>query len=69
MEKTIKYKRFRESHTESTLQEFFDRLVTEGWEIIYYSEVSQGAGALTNSPTEMMFHITIVASKKQSNVL
>jgi hypothetical protein len=69
MEKPIKYKRFSETHNENSIQEFFDRLVTEGWEIIYYNEIRQSSGSLSSSPQEVNIHITVVGSKRQSNVL
>jgi len=69
MEKIIKYKRFTETHTENTIQDFFDKLVADGWEIIYYNEIRQSSGTLTNSPQEVSIHITIVAGKKQNNIL
>jgi|APIni6443716594_1056825.scaffolds.fasta_scaffold377745_2 hypothetical protein len=64
MEKIIKYKRFNESHTEKTIQDFLDKLVTDGWEIIYYNEIRQSSGVLTNSPQEVNIHVTVVACKK-----
>ena len=65
MEKYIKYKRFNEVYTESTIQEFFDRLITEGWEIIYYEEIRKSSGPITNTPDEISIHVTVVAGKKQ----
>lgn len=69
MESYIRYKRFAETHTETSMQEFFDRLITEGWEIIYYNEIKQAAGMLTNSPTEVHIHIIVVAGKRQDKSL
>ena len=69
MEKPIKYKRFSEMHNEKTIQELFDRLVTEGWEIIYYSETMKSSGSMSISPDDISIHVTVVGSKKQSNVL
>jgi hypothetical protein len=60
MEKSIKYKRFYETHNSDTLQDFFDRLVTDGWEIIFYSE---------HLMIDDKLQITAVCCKKQSNVL
>jgi len=65
----IKYKRFSETHTEKSIQEFFDKLITDGWEIIYYNEIRQSSGTLTNSPQESNIHITVLACKKQDNEL
>ena len=69
MEKYFKYKRFSETHNEKTIQEFYDRLITEGWEIIYYNEIRQPTGQLSASPQEVNIHIIIVAGKKQENSL
>jgi len=60
MEKIIKYKRFDETHDINTLNKFFDDLITEGWEIIYYNEHKMAEGKL---------HVTIVACKKQNNII
>ena len=69
MEKYIKYKRFRETHNEMSIQELYDRLVTDGWEIIYYNEIRQATGQLSNTPQEVNIHVVIVAGKKQDNAL
>lgn len=34
----IKYKRFEKETDEIELQKYFDELIAEGWEIIYYYE-------------------------------
>ena len=69
MIKSIKYKRFSEVHTEKTIQSFFDQLVIDGWEIIYYNETMKSSGSLTNSPDMISIHVTVVGSKKQSDIL
>ena len=69
MEKYIRYKRFSETHDEKTVQEFYDRLVAEGWEIIYYNEIRQPSGMLSSSPDEKSIHIVVVAGKKQESEL
>lgn len=70
MEKYIKYKRFNEVHTQSTIQGFFDKLVTEGWEIIYYEEMRKSSGPLTdNGNEEITIHVTVVAGKRQETEL
>jgi hypothetical protein len=69
MERYIKYKRFTGTFNETTIQEFFDKLVSDGWEIIYYNEVQQPAGILTNAPTDVIIHLTIIGGKKQNDVL
>ena len=38
METYIKYKRFEEEMTDEKLQEFFDKFIADGWQIIYYKE-------------------------------
>jgi hypothetical protein len=58
MEKYIKYKRFNDRYTKESLQVFFDLLITEGWEIIYYNEYNQ-------MPDSM--HVTVVCGKKQES--
>lgn len=60
MEKVIKYKRFDETHDASTLDMFFDSLIKNGWEIIYYSEHKMAEGKI---------HITVVACKKQNSII
>ena len=69
MIQNIKYKRFSETHTETSLQNFFDMLITEGWEIIYYNEIIQSSGVLTNTPNEVNIHVTAVGCKKQDSQL
>ena len=69
MESYIRYQRFCETHDASTIQDFFNKLITGGWEIIYYSELSRPGGGLSNSPQEANFHITVVAGKKQERDL
>ena len=60
MEKSIKYRRFTEKLDENSIQEFLDKLVTEGWEIISYKE---------EKLTDEKINITVVGSKRQNNVL
>lgn len=71
-EKYIKYKRFVEDfimddYFEKNLQTFFDTLITDGFEIIYYHEeiksIIRQKGL--NDITENTLVITIVAGKKQ----
>ena len=69
MEKYIKYKRFTGMHNETNIQELYDKLITEGWEIIYYNEIRQPSGMLTNSPQEVNIHVVVVAGKRQENSL
>jgi len=61
MEKPIKYKRFKRDLNEERIEEFFDELITGGWEIIYYDEYSACyQGQIT---------VIVVCQKKQSNIL
>ena len=69
MEKYIRYKRFSEPHNDISIQEFYNRLIEEGWDIIYYNEIIHPRGALTNSPQDNMFHVIVVAGKRQENTL
>jgi hypothetical protein len=63
MERYIKYKRHLNSFPypdfEKDLQEWLDKLVTDGWEIINYNEVHK----------ERSFDVIILAGKKQNNIL
>lgn len=64
MERYIKYKRIEETITKSALQMFFDDLVKEGFEIIYYRE--------NNEDVKRGFEnigIVMVVGKKQSGIL
>lgn len=62
MEKYIKYKRISKEVNSNTLETLFDELISGGWEIIYYDEDYK-------TKNLAMFNVTIVAGKKQSNVL
>lgn len=68
MEKFIKYKRIRKVFYEDELEKYFDELITEGWEIIYYDETNHSYVSSGNV-NKMQFTVIIVAGKKQSNVL
>ena len=62
MEAYIRYKRFETKLIVGSKdhQDFFDDLIKEGWQIIYYSEQS----------VDMFSHrIVVVAGKKQGNEL
>jgi len=69
METYIKYKRFAETHNEKSIQDFYDKLVTGGWEIIYYNEIRQSVGQLSSSPEEINIHIVALCGKRQENSL
>jgi hypothetical protein len=69
MEKYVRYKRFSETHTEITVQEFYNKLITEGWEIIYYNEIIHPVGALAGGPQNMTFYVVVVAGKRQEDTL
>jgi len=53
-----KYKRFKEELTDNNaVQEFLDKITTEGWEILYYNEREYGGMG--------MVVITAVCKKRQ----
>jgi hypothetical protein len=72
METYIKYKRFEQEINDGNLQDFFDDLIKEGWQIIFYNEiikidyVNVGGG---NTVPVKKFMIIVVAGKKQDNSL
>ena len=72
METFIKYKRFEQEINDGNLQDFFDDLIKEGWQIIFYNEiikidyVNVGGG---NTVPVKKFMIIVVAGKKQDNSL
>jgi len=63
MERPIKYKRFYKIVTHDDIQIFFDDLIKDGWEIIYYNEIKP------KIDTSINFTVIVVASKKQNNIL
>jgi hypothetical protein len=56
-------------HDANSIQKFFDKLVNEGWDILWYNEINQSSGVLSSSPQEINLHITVVCGKRQSNIL
>jgi hypothetical protein len=52
-----KYKRYSEEIEDGAIQEFLNKVTTEGWEIIYYNEREYGGMG--------MVKLTIVAKLKQ----
>ncbi|MBN1637325.1 MAG: hypothetical protein JW866_00025 [Ignavibacteriales bacterium] len=65
----IKYKRFKKSFEKSKheeeIQNFFDELIQDGWEILSYKEkIKKVSGTPAN-----LIKLTIVCGKKQSIVL
>lgn len=71
MEKFIKYKRiikrFGPKDLESNLQNFFDELIKDGWEIIYYNENRNKVAVLKVYMSYL--EIIVVIGKKQNNIL
>lgn len=64
MEKYIKYKRITVEINEAKSQDFLDNLVTEGWEIINYSE------SLRTIPSEgNILFLVVIVGKRQNNVI
>ncbi len=73
MEKYIKYKRIikritSDTNSELNTQKFFDELIKEGWDIIYYNE-SETKHNSTIDERFSYLEIVVVVGKKQSNVL
>ena len=72
METYIKYKRFEKEISDDDLPKFFDDLIKEGWQIIFYNEiikidyVNVGGG---NTVPVKKFMVIVVAGKKQDNSL
>ena len=67
MKKYIKYKRFTEKfelndNFKYNTQEFLDKLITLGFEIIHYDEYEEKV--INKIP---VLHITVVAGKRQNN--
>jgi basic membrane lipoprotein Med (substrate-binding protein (PBP1-ABC) superfamily) len=61
MEKYIKYKRFTKDFIDNDkIQEFFDELITDGWDIIYYQEEPKDVKIL---------NIVVVVGKRQNTIL
>jgi basic membrane lipoprotein Med (substrate-binding protein (PBP1-ABC) superfamily) len=61
MEKYIKYKRFTKDFIDNDkIQEFFDELITDGWDIIYYQEEPKDVKTL---------NIVVVVGKRQNKLL
>ena len=72
METFIRYKRFEEEITDENPQVFFDDLIKEGWQIIYYNEIIKiDYVQVTGGNTVPMkkFIIIVVAGKKQDSSL
>jgi len=57
MERYIRYQRL-ETEEIDTLQTFFDNLIKEGWEIIYYNEIEDRS-------YKFGFKVVVVVGKKQ----
>ena len=56
-----KYKRFTEEvNGDEAIQNFLDKLTTDGWNIIYYEEKIKDVKTMV---------ITVVCKKTQSNIL
>lgn len=70
MVRFIKYERFEKSLTIEELQNFFDDLISDGWEIITYNELNRIKISESNfSNDKIKIHFIIVVGKKQNNVL
>lgn len=70
MERYIKYKRISKEFVlldRDHQEDFFDDLITEGWEIIYYNETIDKMDI--NSSELPRLRIVVVVGKKQNNIL
>lgn len=63
MERFFKYKRIEKKVNDEELQELFDQIVTEGWEIIEYKEKG-----VSSTPTTHLW-VSIIVGKKQDTKL
>jgi len=61
----IKYKRINITLKESEINTFFDNLIIDGWNIIYYNEFIIPYESLNNEITENSINMTIVLGKKR----
>jgi hypothetical protein len=66
MERFIRYKRFESKLTPEELQEFFNKLIADGFEIIYYNENKE---PMKNIFGNEEISIVVVAGKKQESEL
>lgn len=73
MEVFIRYKRIKKTIDEDKFDEFFENLIKDGWEIVYYHEdkpIIERNSVTANSVIEFIkIPITLVVGKKQNNVL
>lgn len=72
MEKFIKYKRiikniYKNNEDKYDTQDFFDELITNGWEIIFYNEKEEYD--IDNSEKLSKLKIMVIVGKKQNNIL
>lgn len=77
MERYIKYKRFNKIVDDNELEEFFDSLIKEGWEIISYKEIIHNDFPIQKKQTNIIsniidytykLEITVIAGKKQNTI-
>lgn len=74
MNKFIKYKRIVETvhDNHEEIQKFFDKLITDGWEIINYNETCRSevaVGETTAYNFVSCLDIVVIVGKKQNNIL
>jgi len=70
MEAYIRYKRIYGKYSDEQLQNQFNELVTDGWEIIYYNERPIAVERNNdNDPYDFSLIVTMVVGKKQSKTL
>ncbi len=66
MERFIRYKRFESKLTPEELQEFFNELIIDGFEIIHYNENKE---PMKNIFGDEEISVVVVAGKKQDSEL
>ncbi len=68
MEKFIKYKRITKTLNEEDFDDFFDELIRNGWNIIYYTENTDMLNNYSNNSSNIIqtsnpIKVTIVVGK------
>mgnify|MGYP000945148975 CR=1 FL=1 len=73
MEVYIRYRRIKKTIDEDKFDEFFENLIKDGWEIVYYQEdkpIIERKSVTAESVIEFIkIPVTLVVGRKQNNVL
>ena len=73
MEVYIRYKRIKKTIDEDKFDEFFENLIKDGWEIIYYQEdkpiIEKKSVAVESFIEYIKIPVTLVVGKKQNNII